>query len=132
MDYASLLVDLFEGIELALIASGAALGRLLPGLRTAEIGLPKGPSPALARPMLVDPALAGLIVKKHAIVVVQFQEAPPDADMANKPRLEIGDRHLQMVCQRLNLGLVDPDKAGRSGATVSTTSALEAQSLNVP
>ena len=60
--------DFFLGDHLALARAGANYTGFLPGLRSDNVGFPKGPSPALAWPNRVDGASRLAIVEDTVAV----------------------------------------------------------------
>ena len=119
-------------MELALATSRANLASLGPSFRRAEIGLPKGPGPALARPCGVDLAFARLAIEENAVSIVVFDEALADPHRTDIPSLEGSNFQANFLCQFGNISLVDPNETGGTGAAIPASCTLETQALFVP
>ena len=93
-------------MQLALAATGAAIACFCPGLGRFEIGVPKGPSLALAGTRTVDIAFAGLAVEEHAVPIVVFGETLADANFTDVPPLKLRDLKLGLSGHRSDVCLV--------------------------
>lgn len=117
---------MLELIELTFATTGANFARLGPGFGATEVGIPERPRPALPGSLLVDLTFARFVIEKYAVAILVFDQTPTDADWPHVLFLECPALHPQSFGQGVDLGLIDPHIAGRTGAAVATRRALEA------
>ena len=114
----------------ATVHSRAFLGFFSPSGGVLEIPSPKGPRPALAWPILVNPAAlacnkknAGVVVAADATVEERYLRLTLTPHGARVTLPEIGIAQLVAYCQGCNFRVVDPREPRRAGAAVAAAGA---------
>ena len=115
---------------MAMVAASARLGRTIPGLGRLEIGLPERPGAALAWSGVIDLALPGFVVEKHAIAAAaiaagRFYQAFANPHFSHILGFHLAHTQPQRGSQGFDLSLVNPDKTWSPCAAVAATSAFK-------
>jgi hypothetical protein len=124
--------DLIKLVEFSLAAARADFAGLLPGILGPDVGIPKGPSAALARAGLVDFAFAGHGIEKDAIAVFVLDQALSDPHFPHVLGLKIGHRHADLLGKLLDLFLVYPNVSGSTRAAIAALGTLESEAILKP
>jgi hypothetical protein len=128
-------IDLLKRIQLAFVAAWTGFGRLPPLAWAFQIGRPERPRPALLGPDFVDAATACLRVEENAVAIGVFDQTSASSDVPNEFSFKTVQivLHADLLCDRFDFLLVDPNKSGLGPrAAIATSGALEGQAGSIP
>jgi hypothetical protein len=119
-------------VELAFAAAGADAAGVLPVGGRLEIGIPEGPSSALAGPGVVNGAAAGLAIEENAVAVRELLEALSNADLPAVFVFEFIDAEADEDRERSDFFVRDPNVARSATAAIAALGAGEVEAGVVP